>query len=136
MEYLRRSIIVAVTLPFVPIVVGMILKLSLIDQVTLPPYDHILENYLRGIWLEFISISYIGVMAWAYGQSMAHTENLNEKIVILVTVPAMIFIICLGTTLGLPKLGAVSVFVTVTVPAILGTTSLIFTSLAIRGFTS
>lgn len=135
MEYLKNSILVAVVLPFVPIVVGVILKLSLIDHVTLSPYEHFLENYLRGIWLELISISYIGVMAWAYGQSVNATERLSEKVVILVAVPAALFVLCLGAALGLPKFGIVSVLATVTVPAILGTTSLVFTSLAIRSFT-
>ena len=57
MQKIFESRIACVLLSVFPVVCGMILKIALIDKVTLPPIEHVVENYLRGVWLELISIS-------------------------------------------------------------------------------
>lgn len=124
----------AVSLPLIPVFLGILLKIALVDKVNLPPLEHVVENHVRGIWLEFVSISYIGALAWGFGRSGTNDPALGQKLVVLSVIPAIIFILCLCFYLGLPKLGLSAPIYTVVVPAILGLASLVSTSLAIREF--
>lgn len=123
-----------VLLPVFPVLCGMILKIALIDKVTLPPVEHVVENYLRGIWLELISISYIGAIAWGYGRSTQGDNDLGRKIAVLSTVPAILFVFCLCFALAAPKLGFAGALFTITIPGVLGISSLAATSLLIREY--
>ncbi len=133
-SFLVENRIATVTLPLIPIFLGMMLKISLIDKVSLPPLEHLVENHIRGIWLEFISISYIGALAWGFGRSSSNDVTLGQKLVILCVIPAVMFILCLCLYLGFPKLGLNAPIYTIIIPAFLGLVSLISTSLAIREF--
>ncbi|MDX8350163.1 hypothetical protein SLH49_19395 [Cognatiyoonia sp. IB215446] len=125
-----------IVLPLVPVFLGVMLKVALVDSVTLPPFEHMVENHIRGIWLEFISISYIGALAWGFGRSGANDADLGRKLVVLCVIPAIMFVLCLCFFLGFPKLGLGAPMFTIVIPGVLGLASLVSTSLAMREFSS
>ena len=105
--------------PFVPVLVGMILKFSLLDAPTTDLLTHFKQTYLTGLWLDFIVTAYISGVAW-----LLTTKNHDRRMVLLLfVVPAACFVICILLTLGFAKAGVKSEFFTLYLPSIVAATS-------------
>lgn len=105
--------------PFVPVLVGIILKFSLLDKPTTDLPTHFKQTYLTGLWLDFIVTAYISGVAW-----LLTTKDHDRRLVILLfVVPAVCFVICVLLTLGFSKAGVTSEFLTLYLPAIVAAIS-------------
>jgi hypothetical protein len=105
--------------PFVPVLIGMILKFSLLDK---PPDDVILHfesQYVVGIWIDFIATAYIAGVAWFWVRRKAG----GSAVFFLLIVPLICFVVCAGMALGLPKAGVTSEFWILWAPALVGALS-------------
>jgi hypothetical protein len=112
--------------PFVPVIIGIILKFSLLDKPTGDLLTHFKTNYLSGIWIDFIVTAYISSLAWFLSR-----KNIDsQSVVVLLVVPAGCFVICILMTLGMAKAGF-GEFWTLYMPAYIAAISLAMTGNAI-----
>ncbi len=105
--------------PFVPVLVGIILKFSLLDK---PPADlatHFKQTYLTGLWLDFIVTAYISGVVWL----LTKKNHDHYLVILLFVVPAICFVVCILLTLGFAKAGVESEFLTLYLPAIIAAIS-------------
>jgi len=116
--------IASIAAPFVAILVGMMLQLSLVDQVPpgQPPSVYLMEHYGRRLWLTFIVSSYLT----AAGLLLKDTISKSTKGV-LIYGPLIAFVVCVFFVSGLPKLSwGGGDLLTVWIPAALSAGSLGF----------
>jgi len=87
--------------PFVPVIVGIILKFSLLDKPTTDLPTHFKVNYLSGIWIDFIVTAYISGIAWFLTRQKIDTKSG----IFLLVIPLVCFVICILFTFGMAKAG-------------------------------
>lgn len=121
----------AALLPLVPLAIASTFKFSIIDDVNGDPYIHIFNNYVVGAWIEVLSISLIGAIAWAYA-SAGHERSLGKEFAIIVSAPTVALFVCIFLRLGAPKLNWTSDAVVVYSPLAFSLLSLAFSSVMIR----
>jgi len=105
--------------PFVPLLVGIVLKFSLIDKPTTDLPTHFKTAYLSGIWIDFIVTAYVSALAWFLTRQKIDTKS----VIVLLVLPLVCFVCCVLLTLGMAKFG-VGEFWTLYLPALLAALSL------------
>ena len=104
--------------PFIPVLIGIILKVSLIDDVPTKSDDRhtfIIETYLTPMWLEFLVVAYIlPVGLFLKGV----TINPNHRTLMYIS-PAIAFVICALFFLAAPKFGIFNIWIVIGVPTII-----------------
>lgn len=115
----------AVSLPFVPIIVGVILKLTLVDDFARDAaWIHFEENYVRSFWLEFVVAAYIAGVIFVLAKREANGGFDTDAVISLFIFPAIGFIVCLALANGLPKVGVEDPIWIVWIPDAVGAFSL------------
>ena len=111
-------------IPFIPVLVGVILKLALIDKVPTTPGERkifIVETYLTSLWLEFLVAAYIlPIGLFIRGISIKPALR-----VLMYISPAIAFIICSLFFLAVPKFGITSIWLVIGIPTFTGALALI-----------
>jgi hypothetical protein len=105
--------------PFVPVLIGVILRFSFLDQVSGDVMSHFKASYVFGIWIDFVVTAYVAGIAWFWIKRSTD----GPAIFYLLIVPLICFVICAGMTSGLPKAGITSEFWTLWTPALIGALS-------------
>ncbi len=110
---------IKVLAPFIPVIVGGMLKLSLLDDV--PTLDversaFLMNSYAKPLWLQLLVSAYILPIA-AIMSGVAS----NKRIAALYVIPAVVFLICIILIFGLPKLAIASDLWQIWLPAIVST---------------
>ena len=90
--------------PFVPVVVGIILKFSLLDKPTTDLATHFKTTYVAGIWIDFIVTAYISGIAWLLTRKPGAPAE-PKLIILLLVAPLVAFVFCVLLALGSPKAG-------------------------------
>lgn len=121
----------AAILPLIPLFLAASFKFSVNDHVNGDAFGHIYQNYIVGAWIDIITLSFIGAIAWGYA-SLGHEKNLSTELAILISIPIVTAVICLVLTLGGPKLNYTGEWVTVYIPILLSIISVSFCSVMIR----
>ncbi|WP_420858306.1 hypothetical protein [Marivivens marinus] len=121
----------AALLPLIPLVMGAAFKFAVIDEPNGDPFLHLFDSYIVGAWIEVISISMVGAIAWAYA-SAGHERQLGQELIIVVVAPLIALIVCIVLRLGAPKLDWANDWTTVYLPLILSLVALAFSSVMIR----
>jgi hypothetical protein len=104
--------------PFVPVLIGIVLKFSLFDKLTTDLPTHFKTTYLTGIWIDFIVTAYISSIAWFLTRKKIDTKS----VIVLLVVPLVCFVACVLLTLGMAKAGA-GEFWTLYLPALIAALS-------------
>jgi hypothetical protein len=115
----RRGLIGALT-PFVPVLVGVGLKFSLLDSAPVSVGDHLLTEYLRSAWLDLLVTATITGVSWFL---VERRVDMAAGIVFL-AIPLASFVLCIIFSLGFPKAGVDGPMWTVACPTALGVVSL------------
>jgi len=123
----------AALLPLFPVVIGSIVKFSVVDTPTDDPTTFFYQNYIAGAWVEILTVSMVGVIAWGYSGQLKKPE-LVQELVIIMSAPLIVALICIALRLGLPKFNIESDYLTVALPLFLSYASLAFSSIMIREF--
>ena len=50
--------------PFAVVLIGMVLKFSLLDKPPNNVISHLKSSYVEGIWIDFIVTAYVASVAW------------------------------------------------------------------------
>lgn len=123
--------------PFIPVLVGIILKFSLLDKPTTDLPTHFKTTYLSGIWIDFVVTAYIASLAWLLTRREANGKLKGDGSlgVILFTSPAICFVVCVMLTLGFAKAGISNEFLTLYLPAAIAAISVAISgnALAVAG---
>jgi hypothetical protein len=101
--------------PFVPVLVGIVLKFCLLDQPKTDIMTHFKMTYISSIWIDFIITAYISGIAWFLVRKLIDARS----VVVLLIVPLVCFVICVALTLGLAKAGVANEFLTLYLPALI-----------------
>ncbi|MES0863070.1 hypothetical protein ABLN87_11985 [Ruegeria sp. SCPT10] len=123
--------IAAALLPLLPVMLAAVFKFSVIDDVNGDPYLHIFSNYVVGAWIDVLSISLIGAIAWAYA-SAGHERFIAKELAIIVAAPMLTLVVCVFFRLGAPKMNWNGDLYVVYIPLCLSLFSLAFSSVMIR----
>jgi len=104
----------SIVAPFVAILIGMLLKLSLIDQIPRgqQPSVYLMEHYAKDLWLTFFVSSYL-----AASGLLLKGDSKGSVRFVLVWGPFITFVLSLFFVKGLPQFGLVSNLLTVWIPA-------------------
>lgn len=105
--------------PFAPVLIGIILKFSLIDHPTGDLGTHFKATYVSRIWIDFIVTAYISGIAWFLTRQRVDTSILA----VLIIVPLICFVICVLLTLGFVKAGIQNELLTLYLPAFVAAVS-------------
>jgi lipopolysaccharide export LptBFGC system permease protein LptF len=114
--------------PFVPLILGMALKLSLIDEV---PSDSdsqelfMMKEYAAPLWLDLLVSAYLLPIA------AIMTGTSPKRRIALYFIPAAAFFLCLFFVLGLPKFGLNQPMWVVWVPNVVALVCLLIVGLLI-----
>src|SRR6266850_5096328 len=103
----KPSTLFKILAPFIPIIIGSALKLSLFADVPKPKdarNAYLIAEYVRLLWLQLLISAYMLPIA----AIMTQVEWPRRTMTALYLVPAGAFLICLFLVLGLPRLGAES----------------------------
>lgn len=110
-------------LPLVPILVGVALKFAFIDDVPKDAIERqkfILDEYARPLWLDLIVAAYILPIGFIISEKISGTARAAALLI-----PAGLFVVCIFSVLGLPKLGIDNSFWRIQLPDYLGVLSLV-----------
>lgn len=102
--------------PFVPIALGIALKLSILDDVPTEASQRtafLTDEYGRSLWLELLVSAYLlPITAFLTGTT-------GKRLAVLYITPAVFFVVCIFLVRGLPKFGIESNAWQIWVPDIL-----------------
>ena len=100
----------------VPIIIGILIKFSVIDVVpTDQAWSFFKEEYANPLWVELAVI----VLILPIGAEIPENSKKIYKDLLLIG-PWVLILVCLLLVLGLPKIGVDQEFITIWLPAILG----------------
>lgn len=120
MNFTRRGIVGAFA-PFIPLIIGIMLKFSLFDKPTTDLATHFKATYLTGIWIDFVITAYISGIAWLLTRKPGEPVEATLVIVVLVA-PLVSFVLCVLLAFGMPKAGF-GEFFTLYLPALIAALS-------------
>lgn len=105
-------------IPLVPLLLGIALKISIFDEIPKSKTEQIefmISNYLKPLWLELLTISYLLPIGFLSGDS----PTLKQRLTIYFN-PVITFIVILFFILALPKFGLKSDLWIIYIPGVLG----------------
>ena len=110
-----------IVLPFAPIVAGMLLQVSLVDEI---PKEHfsayLMAQYGRPMWLTLL----VSALLMASGHIIKNNTLTDGAKQLLLGLPAAVVVICIAVVVGLPKFGLSNNWITIWIPAVLSAISL------------
>lgn len=122
----------------IPLVLGSILKLALIDDVPDNSNlikEHINTSYVRPLWIEFLILLFVIIIAWTSSadfQTAKLQPNFAKIMQKLIGAIAVSLFVCAVMAIGLPRWHEESLFLTAYFPAAVAFTALAFSVASIR----
>ena len=111
-------------LPFVPVIVGISLKFTLIDQPGSDVGFYVFNEYVRPAWIEFLVTAYITGVAAILARSAGGGKTEKFDVFVFIAFPAICFVICLVLMAGTAKASIQNDTLQVYLPASLAAVSL------------
>jgi hypothetical protein len=105
--------------PFLPVLIGVVLKFSLVDQPGTDIAAHFKTIYLSKMWIDFIVTAYISGIAWFLTRQRID----GKSAIALLILPLVCFVVCVGLKMGLVKFGIENEFLTIYLPVLVAAIS-------------
>jgi hypothetical protein len=108
-------------LPFVPVIIGALLKFALVDKVSGDIGSHFVEFYLRPAWIEFLVVAYVSGLAAVLSRQTVKPAD----IWVFFALPIVCLVISLILVFGLPKAKIESDLWQIYIPGVIAAGSLL-----------
>lgn len=132
------KVVAYIGLLILPLMVGSILKLALIDVVpedTALIKEHIYSGYIQPLWIEFLVLLFVVVISWTSSTDFAaakQEDDFQNTMLKLLGVVAFSLVVCIVLAIGLPRWELHSFMITVVAPAAVALAALSFSVQSIK----